>query len=87
MESLGCRLRLLPAFDDPDRQSLAEFIDATEHNIYSWTWKLDEETRVRCAQQTRAWAQERFGDLDAVHEVFPIEWHAYEVTHGSSATG
>jgi SAM-dependent methyltransferase len=87
MESLGCRLRLLPAFDDPDRQSLAEFIDATEHNIYSWTWKLDEETRVRCAEETRAWAGERFGDLEAVHQVFHIEWHAYEVPAGSSRRG
>jgi SAM-dependent methyltransferase len=73
METLGCRVRLMSAFDDPDRQSLAEFIDATEHNIYSWTWKLDEETRVRCAQETREWAQERFGDLDAAQQVFHIE--------------
>jgi SAM-dependent methyltransferase len=87
MESLGCRVRLLTAFDDPDRQSLAEFIDATEHNVYSWTWKLDEETRVRCAQETREWARERFGDVDAVHEVFRVEWHAYEVPAGSSQPG
>jgi SAM-dependent methyltransferase len=79
MESLGCRLRLLPAFDDPDRQSLAEFIDATEHNIYSWTWKLDKQARVQCAEETREWARERFGHLGAVHHVFRVEWHAYEV--------
>ena len=79
METLGCRVSHLPAFDDPDRQSLHEFIDATEHNVYSWTWKLDQETRVRCAQETRAWAQDRFGDLDTVHEVFHVEWHCYEV--------
>lgn len=79
MVSLGCTVRVLPAFSDPDPQSLAEFIQATEDNIYSWTWKLDAPTRVRCAQETRAWAQERFGDLDAAHHVFHIEWHAYDV--------
>lgn len=79
MVSLGCRVRVLPAFDDPDPQSLAAFIQSTQDNIYSWTWDLNPRTRVRCAQETRAWAQERFGDLDAVHHVFHIEWHAYDV--------
>jgi SAM-dependent methyltransferase len=86
MESLGCRVRLLPSFDDPDRQSLAAFIDDTEANIYSWTWNLDEGTRVRCAQATRAWAKERFGDLGSIHDSFHIEWHAFEVRSGSSPT-
>lgn len=90
MISLGCRRRLLPAFDDPDRQSLAEFIDAIELDVYSWTWNLDEDARVRCAGETRTWARERFGDLDAAHDVFHIEWHAYEIPGGavgSSPTG
>ncbi len=90
MAALGCEVRLLPSFDDPDRQSLSEFIDATERNIYSWTWNLDEGTRVRYAEETRAWALGRFGDLDARQDVFHIEWHAYEVprrTPGSSQAG
>jgi len=90
MLSLGCQVRVLPAFDDPDPQSLAAFIQSTQDNIYSWTWNLDPQTRVRCAQETRAWAWERFGDLDAIHQVFHIEWHAYEVGGGaplSSRTG
>jgi SAM-dependent methyltransferase len=87
MESLGCRVRVLPAFDDPDRQSLAAFIDDTEANIYSWTWNLDQEARIRCAKETRAWAEERFGDLEAIHHVFRIEWHAYEIPAGSSPAG
>jgi SAM-dependent methyltransferase len=85
MRSLGCGVRLLPAFDDPDPASLAEFIDATEHNVYSWTWKLDERMRVRSAEETRTWAQERFGDLDQVHDVFRIEWHAYDVGAATSS--
>ena len=83
MTALGCRGRLLPAFDDPDRQSLAEFIDATERNVYSWTWNLDEPTRIRCAEETRTWARQRFSDLDAAHDVFHIEWHAYDVPRGT----
>ena len=86
MVALGCRVRLLPSFDDPDRQSLSEFIDATERDIYSWTWNLDEETRIRCAQETRAWARERFGDLEGIRHVFRIEWHAYEVGGGPSSS-
>ncbi|MEP7060205.1 MAG: class I SAM-dependent methyltransferase [Actinomycetota bacterium] len=79
MESLGCLVRLLPGFDEPDRQSMEEFIQAIQDNIYSWTWKLDPETRVRHAQATRTWAQKRFGDLDALHQVSTVGWHVYEV--------
>jgi ubiquinone/menaquinone biosynthesis C-methylase UbiE len=79
MESLGCRVRLLPSFEDPDRQSLAAFIQATEDNLHSWTWNLDPDARIRYAQETRVWAEERFGDLAALHHVFNIEWHAYDV--------
>lgn len=79
MASLGCTVRALPAFEEPAQQSLAEFIRATEDNVYSWTWKLDADTRIGCARETRTWAQERFGDLEAVHDVARIEWHAYDV--------
>ena len=89
MVSLGCAVRTLPAFDDPAQRSLAEFIRAIEDDVYSWTWKLDADARIGCARQTRTWAQERFGDLDAVHDVAHIEWHAYGVgrrTASSSRT-
>ncbi|MEA2580765.1 MAG: hypothetical protein QOE83_1657 [Actinomycetota bacterium] len=79
MVSLGCRVRSLPSFEDPDRQSLAAFIQATEDNIHSWTWKLDPDARIRYAQETRAWAEERFGDLEALHHDVDVEWHAYDV--------
>lgn len=79
MESLGCAVRVLPTFDDPDRRSLAEFIDQMEQNVHSWTWNLEPQARVRYARETRDWATERFGDLDDVHQVYRVEWHAYDV--------
>ena len=79
MVSLGCRVRTLPAFEDADRQSLEEFIQATQDDAYSWTWKLDPHIRIRLAEETRAWALERFGDLTEIHQVFAVEWHAYDV--------
>ncbi len=79
MVSLGCAVRILPAFEDPAQQSLGEFIRAIEDDVYSWTWKLDADTRIVCARKTRTWAQVRFGDLEAIHDVAHVEWHAFDV--------
>jgi hypothetical protein len=32
--------------------------------VYSWTWRFDEETRRGIGAKVRAWASERFGDLE-----------------------
>ena len=80
MEALGCgAARALAVFEDRDPSSLADFIREIEANTYSWTWKLDEQTRTRTAREVRAWAQDRWGDLEAVHQVFRVGWHAYDV--------
>ena len=55
-------------------------IDALEANYYSWTWPLDDTTRIRAAERTRAWATAEFGSLEDAHSVeASISWRAYHL--------
>jgi SAM-dependent methyltransferase len=60
---------------DEDRDDMETFVRGIEENRYSWTWAVpDDGLRDRAAAESRRWAQERLGPLDAVpRERF--EWH------------
>jgi SAM-dependent methyltransferase len=67
MSALGAtRLEDL-TFTDLERDDLETFVRSMEANRFSWTWAVtDEELRRRAVEETRRWAEERFGSLDAV---------------------
>lgn len=54
-------------FTDRERDDLETFVRGLEANRYSWTWAVrDEELRRRAAEETRRWAEARWGRLDRV---------------------
>jgi hypothetical protein len=51
-----------------------------EEGIFSFTWAADEATRRAAAARLRSWAAEKFGDLQAKHEVtWTVTWRAYDL--------
>jgi SAM-dependent methyltransferase len=80
MTGLGTLPRELPALADADDSPLSDFLDGIEENRYSWTWKVDDVTRLRALAELRAWARDRYGPLD---EPRPREhatrWRAYDL--------
>jgi SAM-dependent methyltransferase len=80
MRGLGASLRALPPVPEDRTGTLAEFLDGVDRNLYSWTWPIPEDVRLRAAAELRRWARERFGPLDepdpTPHETV---WHAYDL--------
>jgi SAM-dependent methyltransferase len=76
----GGRLRVLPALTDRSEEPLAEFLDGIERNLYSWTWPVPDDVRLRAVRELRPWAEERFGPLDRP-QVFEttVAWRAYDL--------
>jgi SAM-dependent methyltransferase len=80
LTSLGARVRLLPPILERSPVVLSTYIDQLEQNVFSWTWSLDDETRVAAARAVREWATDRFGPLDDPrHLETAIRWRAYDV--------
>ena len=80
MVSLGAQLRILPAVREERDESLEEFLQGIEQNLYSWTWPLPEDVRRRAVAELRPWAADRFGPPDAVHrQEFSTVWRAYDL--------
>jgi SAM-dependent methyltransferase len=79
MASHGARPRELPSVHEGGDDPLGAFIDGIRDNLYSWTWNVPEEDRLRAHAALRRWAEERFGDID---ERRPYEhatrWRAYD---------
>ena len=77
---LGTRPRELPPVHEGGDDPLGLFIDGIRDNLYSWTWGVAEDDRLRAQEEVRRWAAERFGDLDAPR---PYEratrWRAYDI--------
>ncbi|HEY7755260.1 MAG TPA: class I SAM-dependent methyltransferase, partial [Actinomycetota bacterium] len=65
LASRGASARVLPAPNETFEERLDEFIRGIEENRYSWTWTVPGDVRLRAAAEIRAWAQARFGSLDA----------------------
>jgi SAM-dependent methyltransferase len=80
LESLGLRLRVLPAIPEEEEEPLGSFLDAIEEGRWSWTWHVPKKARVDAVRELRPWAEERFGPLDRV-ERYEVEmvWRAYDV--------
>jgi SAM-dependent methyltransferase len=76
----GATVNHLPTVFAHHTATAARLIDGLEANHYSWTWALDDATRRRAAERTRAWVTEQFGPLDEAHAVAAsINWRAYHL--------
>lgn len=80
MAEVGAPLREVLAVPNTFRFTLTEHFAHLEANRSAATWRLDDDTRVRALAATKAWARDRYGDLDAPRaEESPITWRVYEV--------
>jgi len=80
MAELGASVRPLSPIVALEHQPLSVFLDGIDQNRYSWTWRIDPNDLARVVPEVRAWAHERFGDLDAppTHR-FELAWRAYDL--------
>ena len=57
--------------------SLSTFFDNAEQRVYSWTWRVDDDDLHRGIAAARAWAADRYGDVDVPFE--PLASHPWRV--------
>lgn len=80
MASLGALVRVLPRVREETAESLGEFLDAIEANVYSWTWSVPDRLRRRAVTDLRPWVEERFGPLEELHtHQAATGWRAYDL--------
>jgi ubiquinone/menaquinone biosynthesis C-methylase UbiE len=80
MAALGLRPRLLAPVRASATIRPGGAIDSLEAGEYSWTWSIEADVRRRAAAATRAWARERFGDLERPRRArWTIRCRAYDV--------
>jgi ubiquinone/menaquinone biosynthesis C-methylase UbiE len=81
MAELGAAKRELPPIVETERNGLQEFIDGIANNAYSWTWKIEDPTRLaQVADEVRRWTEIRYGPLAEIpRETFEVLWVAYDL--------
>jgi SAM-dependent methyltransferase len=80
MRGWGLGVRRLRPVVERRTITVERTIEGLERGLFAGCWHADEEARRSAAAGTRAWARERFGDLDAARRVeFRISWRAYDV--------
>jgi SAM-dependent methyltransferase len=78
LQRAGATLRLLPPVVEEQTTTLEAAIERLASGRFSGTWHLSDAQRMTAAEQTRRWARERFGPLDAPRSVtHTIVWRAY----------
>ncbi len=74
-------LRILPSVKETWEDALGDFLDGIEQGMYSWTWTVPEDVRLRTLAELRPWAVERFGPLDEVRRSPLLQvWRAYDLS-------
>ncbi|HLQ61291.1 MAG TPA: class I SAM-dependent methyltransferase [Candidatus Acidoferrales bacterium] len=80
MAALGTAVRTLDPIESQDRGRVGPRIDSLEQGIFAACWDLEPEALRRAAAETRRWAVERYGSLEAEVEVtHSIVWRAYDL--------
>jgi len=80
MEAIGGRARFLPEIVNAEPHAIAEYFQRIRDGQMSWTWPVPEADRISAADEVRAWAERRFGDLNAPWpEPRVIRFRAYDV--------
>jgi SAM-dependent methyltransferase len=83
--TLGASRRELPRLEEPGQVSLESLIASFERGDYSYTWRMDDQTRLRAARKVRAWARATYGSLDKLRPTSSaITWHAYDLPGAAS---
>ncbi|MEA2588460.1 MAG: hypothetical protein QOH66_1387 [Actinomycetota bacterium] len=83
--ALGASRRDLPTLEEPGQVSLERLIASFERADYSYTWRLDDQTRLRAAREVRAWARATYGSLDKLRPTSStIAWRAYDLPGAGS---
>jgi ubiquinone/menaquinone biosynthesis C-methylase UbiE len=78
LSSKGWTVRGLEPIPQPSRWSVANYFDAIESNLFSWTWPLSDEQRLAAVREVRAWVSAELGDPARTPlPVGPIRWRAY----------
>ena len=76
----GATMRMLPPIPSRDDTTVGEFLEEMANGQHSWTWRVPVEVRERIIPEIRAWAEERFGSLEApLERDLVIVWRAYDV--------
>ncbi len=80
MTALGAKQRQLRSVPERRSRSAREVADLLESGVFSFTWDVDPTVLQAAAERVRAWAAERYGPLDELHEdTFDIPWRAYDL--------
>jgi len=80
LASLGGIARELPPVWQVSTYTIDTYLAEIRDRIASWTWSVDPELLRAAIDETRAWAEPRYGALDRVLEPrFPIPFRAYDL--------
>jgi ubiquinone/menaquinone biosynthesis C-methylase UbiE len=86
LATAGCTRRELPPVTVARAESIADRIGWLEDGLFSWTWAIDDAARRRAAAETRAWAADELGPLDAPRELsHEIRCNAYDLPPAGAA--
>jgi ubiquinone/menaquinone biosynthesis C-methylase UbiE len=76
----GVTVRELPELHNPTTRSVAEFLDQAAEGYFSWAWAVEPERLRAAAEQVRAAATARWGDLTTVSiGARAVRWYAYRL--------
>jgi len=80
MASLGGNARELSTVWQESELTMERYFAEVEAGVYSWTWNVLPDLLADAVAETKAWAADRFGDLDRVLEPrSPSVWRAYDL--------
>lgn len=80
MASLGANARELSTVWQESELTMERYFAEVEAGVYSWTWNVLPDLLADAVAETKAWAADRFGDLDRVLEPrSPSVWRAYDL--------
>ena len=75
----GLARRFLDPVETSYEISWGEIIERLRNGLYSFTWRTDEATRKRAADEVAGWARGELGDLDEPRSLdVVIQWRIYE---------
>jgi len=57
--------------------TMQEVLDEVPSKRWSWTWRVPDDELARATDEVRAWAKERFGDLDRPIPSEHVRWRVY----------
>lgn len=80
MTAAGATLRMLPEMTISRERTIRDYVEDMATGSHAFTWSLDPKTRRKAGEQTLAWAQRRWGSVDAPRRMrWRIAWRAYDL--------